>query len=109
MLHHVPTPALQDRLFAEACRVLRPGGVFAGSDGQPSLRFRLIHLGDTLVPVSAETLPARLTAAGFTDVRVERVPGRVHFTPADRLNCTCPARHHRDTRHVRALIRLLRG
>ena len=33
MLHHVPTAALQDRLFAEAFRVLRPGGVFAGSDG----------------------------------------------------------------------------
>src|SRR5437762_8525189 len=30
MLHHVPTRALQDRLLAEAWRVLRPGGVFAG-------------------------------------------------------------------------------
>ena len=30
MLHHVPTPALQDRLLAEARRVLRPGAVFAG-------------------------------------------------------------------------------
>lgn len=29
MLHHVPTPALQDRLFAEAFRVLNPGGVFS--------------------------------------------------------------------------------
>lgn len=26
MLHHVPTPQLQDRLLAEAARVLRPGG-----------------------------------------------------------------------------------
>ena len=26
MLHHVPTPALQDSLFAEVARVLRPGG-----------------------------------------------------------------------------------
>jgi ubiquinone/menaquinone biosynthesis C-methylase UbiE len=32
MLHHVPTAALQDRLLAEARRVLRPGGVFAGFD-----------------------------------------------------------------------------
>ncbi len=31
MLHHLPGPAAQDRLFAEAARVLRPGGVFAGA------------------------------------------------------------------------------
>jgi ubiquinone/menaquinone biosynthesis C-methylase UbiE len=80
MLHHVPTPELQDKIFTEACRVLRPGGVFAGSDSRPSLRFRLIHLGDTMVPVDPETLAARLTAAGFTGVQVSPVPGRVHFT-----------------------------
>jgi SAM-dependent methyltransferase len=80
MLHHVPAPDLQDRLFAEACRVLRPGGVFVGSDGRMSLRFRIIHLGDTLVPVDPATLPARLEAAGFTDVTVSPAPGRVHFT-----------------------------
>jgi SAM-dependent methyltransferase len=71
MLHHVPSPAAQDRLFAEAFRVLRPGGVFAGSDSQPSLRFRLYHLFDTMVVVDPATLPARLAAAGFTDVRVD--------------------------------------
>ena len=32
MLHHVPSVTLQDQLLAEAWRVLRPGGVFAGSD-----------------------------------------------------------------------------
>lgn len=80
MLHHVPSAELQDRLFAEAYRVLRPGGVFAGSDGRVSLRFRLIHLGDTLVPVDPDTLASRLEAVGFADVRVSPVPGRVHFT-----------------------------
>jgi len=80
MLHHVPSPELQDRLFAEACRVLRPGGVLVGSDGRMSLRFRLVHLGDTLVPVDPATLPARLEAAGFADVKVSPVPGRTHFT-----------------------------
>lgn len=84
MLHHVPTPELQDRVFAEACRVLRPGGVFAGSDGRVNLRFRVIHLGDTLVPVDPATLPARLEAAGFTDVKVSPVPRRVHFTARKR-------------------------
>ncbi len=80
MLHHVPTPELQDHLFAEACRVLRPGGVFAGSDGRMSLRFRVIHLGDILVPVPAETLPGRLEKAGFTDVNLTQVPRRLNFT-----------------------------
>lgn len=81
MLHHVPTEAQQDRLFAEAFRVLRPGGVFAGSDSQPSLRFRLLHVGDTMNPVTPAHLPARLTAAGFTDVSVSLGPEarRVRF------------------------------
>ena len=36
MLHHVPTPELQDALFAEVRRVLRPGGLFIGSDSVAS-------------------------------------------------------------------------
>jgi SAM-dependent methyltransferase len=71
MLHHVPSAAQQDRLFAEAYRVLRPGGVFAGSDSRYSRRFRLYHLFDTMVVVDPATLPARLAAAGFRDVRVD--------------------------------------
>lgn len=67
MLHHVASPEQQDRLFAEACRVLRDGGVFAGSDSRVSLRFRMLHLADTMVVVDPATLPDRLRAAGFTD------------------------------------------
>jgi SAM-dependent methyltransferase len=76
MLHHVPTPELQDRLFAEAFRVLRPGGVFTGSDGVPSLTFRILHFRDTYNPVPPETLPDRLRAAGFQDVDVKVDTGR---------------------------------
>src|SRR5882672_6195311 len=36
MLHHVPTLALQNKILAEACRVLRPGGVLIGSDSLAS-------------------------------------------------------------------------
>src|SRR5688572_25875812 len=36
MLHHVQSAALQDRLFSEVRRVLRPGGVFVGSDSLSS-------------------------------------------------------------------------
>lgn len=71
MLHHVPTDAQQDGIFAEAFRVLRPGGVFAGSDSLPSLRFRLLHLLDTMNTVDPQTLPARLEAAGFVDPVVD--------------------------------------
>lgn len=70
MLHHVPSAQLQDRLFAEARRVLRPGGVFRGVDSQPSLWFRLLHLGDTMVVLDPATQPDRLRAAGLTDVTV---------------------------------------
>ena len=76
MLHHVPTAQLQDRLFAEALRVLRPGGVFAGSDAVPSLRLRLLHVRDTYNPVPPESLPERLRRAGFTEVRVGTGSGR---------------------------------
>ena len=84
MLHHLPGAAAQDRLFAEAARVLRPGGVFAGTDSLPSLRWRLIHLGDTCTPVDPRTLPGRLGAAGFTRVAVdatERLTRFVAYAP----------------------------
>jgi SAM-dependent methyltransferase len=79
MLHHVPTVVLQDRLLAEARRVLRPGGVFAGFDGIDSFLFRLVHLGDTYVPVDPDTFGRRLEAAGFADMAVERERGRFRF------------------------------
>lgn len=67
VLHHVPTPEQQDRLFIEASRVLRPGGTFAGADGLPSSMFRLMHVGATMVAVDPATLPDRLRAAGLVD------------------------------------------
>jgi ubiquinone/menaquinone biosynthesis C-methylase UbiE len=73
MLHHIPSAELQDQLFGEVFRVLQPGGVFAGTDSLPrGLPFRLIHIGDTLVLVDPDGLPARLAAAGFEDARVSR-------------------------------------
>jgi SAM-dependent methyltransferase len=79
MLHHLPGPAAQDRLFAEAARVLRRGGVFAGTDSRPSLRWRLIHLGDICTPVEPGTLSGRLAAAGFTRIAVDADERLVRF------------------------------
>jgi ubiquinone/menaquinone biosynthesis C-methylase UbiE len=72
MLHHVPSPELQDRLLAEAARVLRPGGLFAGTDSLGTGRaFKLLHVRDTLVPVAPEELPARLQRAGLLEPHVD--------------------------------------
>jgi SAM-dependent methyltransferase len=79
MVHHIPTAELQDRLFAETFRVLRPGGVFAGSDSMRSVRFRIMHVRDTCNPVPPDTLPDRLRTAGFHDVRVETDDRRLRW------------------------------
>ena len=71
MLHHVPTPLLQDQLFREVHRVLRPGAVFVGMDVVDTWSLRLMHWGDTLVPVDPAQLEARLRRAGLEDVSVE--------------------------------------
>jgi len=79
MLHHVPSPTLQDKLLAEARRVLRPGGIFVGIDSIPSFRFRLIHIGDTMVVVDPDTFSQRLETAGFSGVRIDKRPNRFRF------------------------------
>ena len=79
MLHHVPSTALQDRLLREAARLLRRGGVFAGSDSTTSWLFRQVHRGDTLVPVDPDSFGARLEAAGFASVRVSRAAHAFRF------------------------------
>ncbi|MCG8592016.1 MAG: class I SAM-dependent methyltransferase [Proteobacteria bacterium] len=79
MLHHVPSPEQQDRLLAEVARVLAPGGWFVGSDSLTSPLFRLVHWGDTLVPVDPESLPRRLGRAGFERIDVRRAGGTFRF------------------------------
>jgi SAM-dependent methyltransferase len=71
MLHHVPTSELQDRLFAEVARVLRPGAVLAGVDSLDSEEFRGLHEGDICVPIPPDGLEARLLRAGFARAEVE--------------------------------------
>lgn len=72
MLHHVPSRELQDEVLREAFRVLKPGGFFVGCDSLQSLFMKVIHIGDTLVPVNPETFGARLERAGFEVLEVQR-------------------------------------
>ncbi len=65
MLHHVPTRVGQDRVLAEAFRVLRPGGVFLGSDSLASDAVHHFHEGDTYNPVEPAAFLTRLQMAGF--------------------------------------------
>jgi len=80
MLHHVPSVELQDKLLGEVHRVLRPGGLFVGSDSRESMLFRLAHLFDTMVVVDPAAFPDRLTRAGFSDVRVDAVDRAFRFS-----------------------------
>jgi SAM-dependent methyltransferase len=79
MLHHVRSAEHQDRLLAQVARVLRPGGIFAGTDSLDSRLLRLVHLFDTMVVVDPGALPDRLSAAGFQDVKVDVNPYAFRF------------------------------
>lgn len=80
VLHHIPSAELQDKVFREVRRVLRPGGAFVCIDSVnfDSLRMRLIHLADKIAPVNPATLSGRLEAAGFCEVRVDTNPYAFH-------------------------------
>jgi ubiquinone/menaquinone biosynthesis C-methylase UbiE len=70
MLHHVPTPALQNALLAEALRVLRPGGTLVGSDSLASDGLHHFHAGDTYNPVEPAALLTRLQTLGFGPITI---------------------------------------
>jgi ubiquinone/menaquinone biosynthesis C-methylase UbiE len=70
MLHHVPTAALQNKILAEAFRVLRPGGVLIASDSIASNDLHHFHADDTYDPIEPGTVITRLQTIGFRDLIV---------------------------------------
>jgi SAM-dependent methyltransferase len=71
MLHHVPTAALQQAVFREIVRALRPGGVFVAVEPHFTLSLHLFHLGDRYAPLTPDTARLQLISAGFRDIVVE--------------------------------------
>lgn len=72
MLHQVPSPELQDKVLAEVFRVLKPYGFFVGSDSLQNWFMKVIHFGDTFVPVNPDTFGTRLESAGFEVLKVQK-------------------------------------
>ena len=71
MLHHMPSPADQDRPLVEVNRVLRPGAIFVGTDSRDVDWIKDAHTGDIFVPVAPDTLADRLAVAGLVDTAVD--------------------------------------
>jgi ubiquinone/menaquinone biosynthesis C-methylase UbiE len=70
MLHHVPSAEMQNQLFAETARVLRPGAPLVAVDSVETDELRIFHEGDTYHPVDPDSLPERLTNAGFSGAEI---------------------------------------
>jgi ubiquinone/menaquinone biosynthesis C-methylase UbiE len=79
MLHHVPSPALQDKLLREVWRVLNPGGEFVGSDSLQSAFMRCSIWETCLSPFVRIAFGVRLEEAGFKVIELERGPSAFRF------------------------------
>jgi ubiquinone/menaquinone biosynthesis C-methylase UbiE len=84
MLHHIPGHDLQDRALAEIARVLRPGGLLLGTDGEDTPARRALHDGDVFVPIDPGGLADRLRSAGFADPVVDSNGDRFRFRARSR-------------------------
>ncbi len=80
VLHHLKSSELQDQMFAEAFRVLRPGGVFIAFEIPGNWLHRVGHIRSTFTPLLPSSAFARLTAAGFSKISLDVRRGGFRLT-----------------------------
>jgi ubiquinone/menaquinone biosynthesis C-methylase UbiE len=80
VLHHLKSADLQDQMFAEACRVLRPGGVFIVFEIPDNWLHRIGHIRSTFTPMVPSSAFPRLNAAGFSEISLDVGSGGFRFT-----------------------------
>jgi ubiquinone/menaquinone biosynthesis C-methylase UbiE len=85
VLHHLKSTELQDQMFAEVFRVLRPGGIFVAFEITDGWIHQVAHIRSTFTPVPPASVLPRLTAAGFSNISLELRKGAFRLT-AVRLN-----------------------
>ncbi len=82
VLHHIPSPTHQDRVFAELSRALAPGGIFVGTDSLDNERIRSGHEGDTFTPIDPDALGERLESAGLRLTNLDKGDYQFRFVAA---------------------------
>ena len=80
VLHHLKSTQLQDQMFAETLRVLRPGGVFIVLEIPDSWFHRVSHIRSTFTPVAPSSVFPRLSAAGFSRIALDLRTGAFRVT-----------------------------
>ena len=80
VLHHLKSTELQDQMFVETFRVLRPGGFFIAFEVTDSWFHRVGHIRSTFTPVEPGSVSPRLTAAGFSGIALDARRGAFRLT-----------------------------
>ncbi len=83
MFHHVPTVELQDRLFAEIFRVLRPGGLLVASDSVASEDLAALTSTTSTIPWIPRRCPVASRRSGLLTSRWRPTAWVGGATPAD--------------------------
>jgi hypothetical protein len=68
----MPFPRAQFSAAGRLAAHMKPGAIFVGVDsiGLNDFRMRVIHIGDTLIPVDPDSLGSRLESAGSRQTRM---------------------------------------